>query len=736
MLRRKLFVYSVIFCVGITSGYLMFEANNIFLSGLLIITSSVGIYINKWNSNKEKKDKLVILLFLILGFIIFTNKYIEFNSNIYSDSLKVNPLSQGKIEGKVTNIEVKDERLILTINEESLSGLGKVRVSYYSDYDELVTTSPYDLLGRYVKCYGEIREPSSAENPNCFNYRNYLRAKGIRYLFNAKYISVDNHKTARFWEYKRYLIKSRETFLYNFTENSGVRGFIKGVIFGDKSNIDEEIIEEFSINSTGHILAVSGLHVGFLFGLLKLLTGKRKTLSLSLFIMAIIYMYGEMTLWSASTVRAVIVLSVGMFSLYVKRPFDLLSSVSTAGLIILVYNPYQLFYIGFQLSFLAMLGIAFLGKPLSFFVGKYLSTSLSVQLAIAPLTAYTFNRFNPISIFINIPIIFISSILVPLCIIALLIENLIGKTPQFFVQIIEGIVKLLVEINSNLTMQGQTSWETSGMNLGILITFYIFLFLVSSEWMRVMIMRNSKREIFKALSYLIIPIIIINIAVFNSFSDDEIVFVSVGQGDCVHIRAAGNDAIIDGGGNRFSNIGKNTLKPYLLKNGSDKLDFALVTHAHMDHYKGISELSEIYEIDKVLIPEMYLKEEKILKDLRTSIGFMSSEKVVHLSKDVRIQAVWPIRGREEASSLDDSNENNMVYIIYYENIKTMVTGDMLEEDELEMLDYYRGTDILKCDVLKVAHHGSETSSSEEFLDEVSPKITIIQVGLNNPLLEK
>ena len=93
--------------------------------------------------------------------------------------------------------------------------------------------------------------------------------------------------------------------------------------------------------------------------------------------------------------------------------------------------------------------------------------------------------------------------------------------------------------------------------------------------------------------------------------------------------------------------------------------------------------------------------------------------------------MWPLRTRKADHGIDDANENNMVFIINYKGTKIMVTGDLLEEDELEMVKHYKGTDILRCDVLKVAHHGSKSSSSEDFLDTVSPKVAVIQVGKNN-----
>ncbi|MBE6041929.1 MAG: hypothetical protein E7220_05335 [Clostridiales bacterium] len=117
--------------------------------------------------------------------------------------------------------------------------------------------------------------------------------------------------------------------------------------------------------------------------------------------------------------------------------------------------------------------------------------------------------------------------------------------------------------------------------------------------------------------------------------------------------------------------------------------------------------------------------------LPEKIEYMETGSRICISDDVYIEPIWPLRTSGGGIDIDDPNEHNMVYLVSYKGVKIMVTGDLLEEDELEMVSYYRGTDVLDCDVLKVAHHGSKSSSSEAFLDAVSPEIAVIQVGKNN-----
>ena len=174
--------------------------------------------------------------------------------------------------------------------------------------------------------------------------------------------------------------------------------------------------------------------------------------------------------------------------------------------------------------------------------------------------------------------------------------------------------------------------------------------------------------------------------------------------------------------------------PYLLHEGAYNADMALVTHLHADHYKGISELSEIYPVGAVGIPADYKG------SVECGIGppfdvkkafYIEPDTRIDIAEGISVEPIWPITVSKEPVAADDPNEHNTVYMINCKGIKVMVTGDILEEDELEMVKYYEGTDTLKCDVLKVAHHGSKSSSSEAFLDVASPTVAVIQVGRNN-----
>lgn len=725
------------YTAGIFAGYFLFEKTRIPEAfGFIAAVCFAAVFAGS-RPVIHRRQSLTLILMMLAGFMSFALNFAAMESEASAWTGK-----EGVLSGRVIRASSKDDRLELAVRPDRKSGMPRKVKLTLRDYSlhpaedvkgEARYEEAYLLTGTRISAGGEFREPAGADDPGVFDQRLYLRAKGTAVTFRANGIDV-TCEGGKLASVRRYLFGTREDLISCFDEDTG--GFIRGTVFGDKRDLDEDMIKEFNANSTGHILAVSGLHIGFLYALLRALTGRRRTAAVSAAIIAVMVVYGEMTLWSPATVRACIVMGLSVLSLHFRRPFDLLTSVSLAALIILTVQPYQLFDTGFRMSFLAMTGIAFLTKPLSSLTGEGLGAMLAVQAGTVPVTAYTFCRVNPLAVFINIPVILLASALVPLCLILLICGLLLGTFPRIGIDISELLAHAVMQINHLLSFDGGFSLKAAGFSAAAAVMVYALIFGLSSEWARVRMIRREGREIIRKAAVLMLPLIMMCPCLYDSFADDEVVFVSVGQGDCTHIRAAGRDILIDGGGREDFNTGERVLMPYLLHGGCDALDIALVTHLHEDHYRGICELGESFTVGMTGIPADY-------RDvLKSGTGPFGPEKLfpvgpgsrISVTDDVYIDAIWPASVSSKPVSADDPNEHNCVYMINYRGVKIMVTGDLLEEDELEMLKHYRDRgreEDLRCDVLKVAHHGSRTSSSEEFLDSASPAIAVIQAGRNN-----
>jgi predicted membrane metal-binding protein len=274
-------------------------------------------------------------MMFLAGFVVFS-----FRAAAYSRSLSY-VYEKDHVRGRVTSVSVRDDkirlivksdengpsRILITLDEDAASrsaGHAGCRTS-----EALERYGAYGYTGALIEAKGEYAEIPAAEDPGCFDYSLYMKSKGVTVRFKAYIVNVTGTETYAGTEVRMFLYDARENFISRFDEDT--QGFIRGVIFGDKSGIDDDILEEFNNNSTGHILAVSGLHMGFLYSLLRFLTARKRTLPVSMIITAVILLYGEMTMWSPSTSRACIVLTVSLMASHLRRHSDLLTSISLAA---------------------------------------------------------------------------------------------------------------------------------------------------------------------------------------------------------------------------------------------------------------------------------------------------------------------------------------------------------------------------------------------------------------------
>ena len=726
MMRRRLTVYTLFYIAGITAGFFAFERSRIIEAAGFCAAVIAAVFFTDTGKDANTQ-KAVIAMMFFTGFLMFSFRSLTYNAALsYVQNNEC-------VRGRVMSVSVKDEkvrfiirnsekgpaRILVTLDEKAAqrsaenAGTGTA--------EAFVRSGAYGYTGEMIEARGEYTEIPSADDPGCFDYKLYMKSKGVTIRFKAYILEVTDTEVSPATKVRRYLYGARESFISRFDPDT--QGFIRGVIFGDKSEIDEDLLEEFNNNSTGHILAVSGLHIGFLYGLLRFLTARRRTLPVSILITAVILLYGEMTMWSPATVRACIVMTISLCASHLRRCSDLLTSVSLAALMILVFQPYQLFNSGFQLSFLALCGIAFLTHPLSTVTGDTIAVMLAVQIGTIPVIAYSYCSINPLSILINVPVIMLASVLVPLCILLLMMQASILSVPAAGIELAELISYAVMKVNHILSFGGSFSVRTAGPGAAFIIVIYMIVFGLSSEWTRVMLLRKDAKAVLKHGILLLMPLAMLFSCLFDTLSDDEIIFAAVGQGDCVHIRAEGHDVLIDGGGqaayekhsnndgsgsndDEGYNVGKSILMPYLMHSGADAVDIALVTHLHADHYKGIEELSEVFPVGAIGIPVDYRstdhgspEDQNTRSELPfdpAKIYYIEPDTEIDITEDVSIDVIWPVEVSDDPIAADDPNEHNTVYMIRYKDI-----------------------------------NGSKSSSAEAFLDAAKPRLAVIQCGRNN-----
>ncbi|HYE68588.1 MAG TPA: ComEC/Rec2 family competence protein, partial [Anaerovoracaceae bacterium] len=373
---------------------------------------------------------------------------------------------------------------------------------------------------------------------------------------------------------------------------------------------------------------------------------------------------------------------------------------------------------------------------------RYLSPLLIIQLGMAPLTAYLFNYFSITSFFLNVPIIAISGIVIPLGIFLIPVSFLGGLFFGVGAQAAELLIDIMIWLNDLFFLPGIGFFNMVSPSSLFLLIFYGFFFFLSSEFFRILYQRRRKKSIAVYCSLIIILSLLMSINAGVDYQDAELVFVDVGQGDCLHIRTPeGRNILIDGGGSQSYKVGEKILLPYLLKNGVKSIDLAIVTHLHDDHYLGIKQLAGKMEIKNLGIYEANrLQEAEILAETglnKQDILYLTKGDRIRIEKDIWVDILYP----EEHTAEDyeklileeeDENRSSLILKINYRGLSVLMTGDLGLEGEQEIMrDYEENPIVLATDVLKIGHHGSKYSTGDEFLDAVHPKIAVFQVGKNN-----
>lgn len=711
-MRRKLLFYVACYIIGLL---LMYYIDLWALVILLTVTAIlIVVKVKKGNFYIEKSYKFA-LLNILLGCFFMCISLVCFQG----DNVKLIYNNENNYKMTVEHIEKKLEGYNIT---GRLTGVNNHE--FNSDFKTILTTDkeidkPWIYLGRTINFSGKLGEPSTARNPRCFNYRIFLRTQGITSTIFVKNFSCKDISSSRsFW----YILKSfaeqkKYEFLSQLPEKNNIRSLVGGILFGQVKCIDENIYNDFKENGTAHVLAVSGLHVGIVYNLYKKLVGKKRDLLSNISVISFILFYAFLANFSISVVRAAAMIIINIVSLVLDRPYDILSSMVAVALGNLIINPMVIFSPSFQMSFLAIISISFIGP----FLCRLLNSDrdfislIAVQLGMVPYMIFQFNSFSILSIFVNIPIVYLIGLVVP-CGVFSMALTFFNINCDVLNYVISALTDIVLKLNEFLNFNSFFILDLISVKISLLIFLYICFLFVSSEYFLILYIRKNKKTIYRFLSGFLVCSIFTSMILYVPFDNAKIVFLDVGQGDAVHIKFATKDVLLDGGGNKNYNLGEKVLKPYFLKNGVRKLDLGAATHLHMDHYLGMKQLNEIYPIEKILLDG----------EKGDCINF----------KNGKIEVIWPldkeVKSGELAESGGEDNDNMTVFKVNVEGVTVLVTGDLTDEGEEDMLKYYgKNNSIFKADILKIGHHGSSHSTTDEFLEAVSPKVSIIQVGKNN-----
>ncbi|MCR5803581.1 MAG: DNA internalization-related competence protein ComEC/Rec2 [Clostridia bacterium] len=560
----------------------------------------------------------------------------------------------------------------------SIEDIGKVRVIC----DEQL--NPGDRLIVYASLF-EAPKPS---NPGEYDYQDYLFRKGIRYILMVQDIrerseSKAGTKIHHFRYFVRDLIADK---LRNDMSEDDL-AIVCALCLGDTSMIGDDIRRSFDLSGCSHLLAVSGTHFSSFILIIsyavKDMPYRRKVLIQALFVIVI----GFLTGWTESVTRAAVM------SMCLLSGKDRLSGMSFSALLMMLSDPFCCRTLSFQMSFGAGLGMYLVSEPIK---GKTGSSVISCSLASRAVML-------PYFLMNGIPLGFGSFAVMALSVLTVQMVCLFFL-PGFLLSFISPYMLYPTILFSRITIIlmdiGEDYYFDSLLLRGSKLTCILLVFCLTAVYIC-----RKRKLVVSVLSGTMIVILLTMTPIFDF--DKKVLFLDVGQGDSCLIISGNDTLLIDGG---TYEEGKSVLPSVLDYYQIQSIDLAIATHLDEDHLGGIRYLEEQGRVDKIVTSysDIYetIKEGDVIK-----------------AGKVEFQVLWP-GGR----TYNGGNPESVVGVLKIDGVKIMMTGDIDEDSERIMVN--RGL-ISDCDILKVAHHGSKTSSSLEFLSSVSPEAAVVSVAEYN-----
>ena len=624
------------------------------------------------------------------------------------------------------------------------------------------------LPGVKILCTGELERFEPARNEGEFDYRLYYRSRDICCRMSAKKAEITEHSV---WLLQAVTYRIREQakkLLEQYCTETDA-GLLAAVLLGDKTRMNEEINELYQKNGIAHLLAVSGLHISLIgMGVYRLL--RRLGLGFGtagFWAGGLLFVYGTMTGFGPSVFRACLMLACSFWAAYLGRTYDLLSAMALAAVCLSLENPFVIFTGAFQLSFGAVFAIGWAGTELADRLRcqksweKALAVSLAIQLVTGPIVLYHFFEYPLYGIFLNFLVIPLMTYVAG----AGMAGLLMGMAGVFAVSFIPGptalFLKKMLDIGavgsmgtchyifmvyemlcraaeklpcSSLILGRPKLWKLAGYYAALAV----FLACAGSRGRRWEAEKEGQEEkaerkgkehiktwgiLFALLAFLL----------HRSVSGLRVDFIDVGQGDGILLETREQVILVDGGSTQIKKLGEQRLEPLLKSRGIRNIDMVFVSHGDQDHISGITWLLEEdtgIEIGRLFLPfpgkgeEVYERLESTAEKRGVKTDYICAGDFVQSGK-LSLSCLYPYR--DTLSS--DRNDHSEVLLAEYGDFSMLLMGDLGAEGEAEIAEQWNKN--RQVQILKAGHHGSSTSSSEQFLDTVHPRIAVLSYGKDN-----
>ena len=651
------------------------------------------------------------------------------------------------------------ERLVAA--QDTTPATGYVQVTLARSPWRPEVAFPVIVQGDLVQVQGRLRRLPRRRNPADFDVGDYLRQRGI-YATMAVSDTADlallGHRRTRT---ERLVVPAQgyvRSQLARLIPTDEARAVLEALVLGDRSGLEEETRRRFARTGLMHLLAVSGLHVLLvgmvLYGLLRpvllrlRLGWKAMELTRAAATMTLLLLYMMLAGANASVVRAVIMAGLFIGGTVLQRSSHPLNTLGVAAVILLLARPGHLFGAGFQLSFAAVAAIvtlhpliyermpeAWLAKPLRRSLLTTVTVSLAATLGTMPVLLYHFGQASLAGLLLNLAAIPLTALTLASGLMALCLSGWFSFGAEVFGAAADVLARGLL----HTAAVGEATLGWAAVRTYVQDPWYVLsmaaALLMLAQWPRP---RLRWRLGATALGLATMGIWT-GVLTGAHTPRLEVVFFDVGHGDAALVALPnGRHLLVDAGGrDAFSDQGVRALRPHLERFGIRHLDAVMVTHPHSDHLGGLPSLlravpvRRLFHNGQAYASTLYAETMHLLDSLGVAHQALKAGDTIALDPSVLLQILAP----ETTSTTDeDANNASVVLRLVYDHTVFLFTGDIEAEAEQRLLTRYGA--ILRSDVVKVAHHGSRTSSTHALVEHVAPDtaratIAVVSVGASS-----
>lgn len=711
----------------------------------------------------DKLQYIIILMcFLIFFFFSSINSLSIVKQSKYLDSYKNEKYSE--IKG-------------IVIRENKPSSQYTIESEYVKQESSMIelkqriivrTKAGNDLrAGDTVIIKGVLENFEKNKNPGAFNAKNYYMSKKIFCRINSEETIVEKNKKNYF-----YLLPSifRDGLLEKLNKlfPKQQADILGKMIIG--LNADNESMDLYKIAGISHVLAISGMHISIiasflLFGFKILFKNQNYVVT---FVIILLILYVFVTGAASSAVRAAFMYIVLLSAVYINENYDGISALLFSNMVLLLYNPFLIYDIGFLLSYSAAIGIILISPILNKLIIQNIfsdnnllnsivssiSITIAASLGTLPVMLLFFYKIPTYGLLVNLAIVPVISIIFCCSAISLLVFNIsiklaifISGTSYYSLNYIELICKIAESLPFSYIVAGKPS-------INIVVSMIIVFMIKMNQEVLIDRLKHKYNDnsIKKTINFVLIILIFLSftstaIIRLINWNELKITFLDVGQGDCAVIQYMDKVILVDGGGikkyysdknnnaseelNTSKNTGEYTLLPFLEMQGISKVDSVFISHSDFDHICGIIEIADKIKIEQIIISATYkTKNDSLLIKLYEKakennieiLYFSKGESYSH--KKLSINCIYPnaSEGFQEVN-----NNNSLILSLNFNRFDLLFTGDIEKEKE-KLIESGINRQF---EIIKVPHHGSKTSSSLIFLEAIKPGIAIFSYGRDN-----